>query len=63
MRTERLNQLNAIKEKLDMILKQNEEAEEPDQLDRHEIVIDLKSRDQILVESEKQKQAMIDKSH
>lgn len=34
------------------ILEQNEAAEEPDRLDRHEIVIDVEARDQIITKGE-----------
>lgn len=52
LRQERYNHILNIKDKLRQILETNEAAEEPDRLDRHEIVIDVESRDQIINKGE-----------
>ena len=39
-----MEELDTIKDSLKVILEQNASAEEPDQLDRNDIVLDLKSK-------------------
>ena len=41
LRQVRMEELGTIKDSLKLILEQNENAEEPDQLDRNDIVLDL----------------------